>query len=67
MKEHREQFMRIAMALLKKQFPNTQQRLAICAKLWTRHLKKQQHNALVDVIRISEENGLYDKPSNAKN
>ena len=54
----RDQFMRIAMAVLKNQYPNTQQRLALSAKLWTKHLQRE---ALKEIISISETEGLYDK------
>jgi hypothetical protein len=37
-----EQFMRIAMAVLKRRFPFKPQRRAYAAKLYTRWLKKQE-------------------------
>ena len=44
MEKEREQFMRIAMAVLKRKFPFKPQRQAYAAKLWVKHVEKNMFN-----------------------
>lgn len=44
MENERDQFMRIAMAVLKRKFPFRPQRMAYAAKMWTRYVEKNLLN-----------------------
>lgn len=44
METKREQFMRLAMATLKKRYPFKPQRCAVAAKMWTKYINKYDFN-----------------------